>query len=63
MNSADILERLEAFTVLLELNDANPFKIRAYQNGIRALEGQAESVKELIESGRLGEIKGIGKGL
>lgn len=63
MNSAEILERLEIFTTLLELSDANPFKIRAYQNGIRALEASESPIGELIESGRLGEIKGIGKGL
>lgn len=63
MNSGDIIDRLETFTTLLELNDANPFKIRAYQNGIRALEGAEVGVAELVESNRLGEIKGIGKGL
>lgn len=63
MNTADIIEHLETFAVLLELNDANPFKIRAYQNGIRALEGAEAGVGELIASGRLGSIKGIGKGL
>lgn len=63
MNSADILEHLESFATLLELNDANPFKIRAYTNGIRAIESSGQSLGELIESGQLTEIKGIGKGL
>lgn len=63
MNSAEIIDHLETFTTLLELHDANPFKIRAYQNGIRALEAQPETVIDLLESGRLSEIKGIGKGL
>ncbi|MEZ0372278.1 MAG: DNA polymerase/3'-5' exonuclease PolX [Candidatus Sericytochromatia bacterium] len=63
MNSAEIIDRLETYVVLLELSDANPFKIRAYQNGIRALEAAEVGVAELAETSRLGEIKGIGKGL
>lgn len=63
MQSSEILSRLEEFVVLLELSDANPFKIRAYQNGIRAIENAGVDLNELIESKRLSEIKGIGKGL
>ncbi len=63
MHKKEILNRLEKFAILLELNDANTFRIRAYQNGIRALETTAESLDELIAEGNLSKIKGIGKGL
>ena len=63
MNTAQILDRLEKFASLLELNDANPFKIRAYTNGIRTLENTETSLEELIQSNGLTQLKGIGKGL
>lgn len=63
MNKAQILQRLEEMALLLELNGANPFKIRAYQNGVRALESLSNELGELIETGQLTKIKGIGKGL
>jgi DNA polymerase (family 10) len=63
MNKGQVLERLEEMAVLLELNDANPFKIRAYQNAIRTLETAAQDMAFLLESGELEKLKGIGKGL
>lgn len=63
MNKGQVLERLEEMAVLLELNDANPFKIRAYQNAVRTLETAAQDMAFLLESGELEKLKGIGKGL
>jgi DNA polymerase (family X) len=58
---ADVL--LEVGT-LLELKGENPFKIRAYQTGARALEAIEEAeLGRLIVDGRLGEVKGIGEAL
>ena len=48
---------------LLELQGENPFRSRAYSNGARAIEGLAEDPQELLEQGRLGEVRGIGPGL
>ncbi|PXA03794.1 histidinol-phosphatase [Coraliomargarita sinensis] len=63
MDKADIVEVLEEIAVLLELKGENPFKIRAYQTGARALETMEEDLGELIESGELGSVKGIGSAL
>ena len=63
MEVRDIAERLEEIAVLLELNGDNPFKIRAYQNGARALESLEEDLDALIAEERLEEVKGIGKAL
>jgi len=63
MNKAEIVEVLEDIAVLLELKGENPFKIRAYASGARALESLDGDLGELIGSGDLGSVKGIGLAL
>ncbi|MFU8849025.1 MAG: helix-hairpin-helix domain-containing protein [Opitutales bacterium] len=63
MDKADIIEVLESIAVLLELKGENPFKIRAYQTGARALETMEEELGDLIASGELARMKGIGSAL
>jgi len=48
---------------LLELEGENPFKVRAYENGARAVEGLAEDLAGLVATDRLLEVKGIGEAL
>ena len=48
---------------LLELKGENPFRVRAYENAARAMEGLAEEPEDLLEAGTLGEVPGIGPGL
>jgi DNA polymerase (family 10) len=63
MNKADIVAILEDIAVLLELKGENPFKIRAYSTGARALETMEEDLGEWIESGQLAGMRGIGSAL
>ena len=49
--------------VLLELNGANPFRTRSYFNGSRTISTLNEDLGDIVASGRLMELKGIGKGL
>lgn len=63
MTRNDIVDALEEIAVLLELQGENPFKIRAYQNGARAVETLTEDLDVLVREARLGEIKGIGDAL
>ena len=63
MNKADIVDVLERIAVLLELKGENPFKIRAYAAGARALENLETDLGEVIAAGRLGAVKGIGSAL
>lgn len=63
MEIRDIVSRLEEIGTLLELTGENPFKVRAYQSGARALESLEEDLDTLIAEERLGEVKGIGKAL
>jgi len=55
-----VVQILEEIAVLLELKNENVFKIRAYHNAARVLEGQPEDLKTLIDTGKLEELKGIG---
>jgi DNA polymerase (family 10) len=57
---ADILEHIGQ---LLELKGEVVFKVRAYQNAARALEGFSGNLAQLAEEGRLGEIDGVGKAI
>ena len=58
-----VASALHQVGVLLELADANVFRIRSYQNGSRTLGTLTDDLWELVQTGRLVEIKGIGKGL
>ena len=54
---------LHQVAVLLELQGANVFRVRSYQIGSRLLGTLTEDLHELVVTGRLFEMKGIGKGL
>jgi DNA polymerase (family 10) len=60
----EIADVLSEIATLLELKAENPFKVRAYQSGARALEGIEEAdLARLIERDELQTVKGIGEAL
>ena len=63
MEKKDIIEVLERIGTMLEIKGENPFKIRAYFSGARTLQTMEEDLGEVINSGKLGEVQGIGKAL
>ena len=63
MNTAEIVQILETIGRILEIQEENPFKIRAYVNGARALESLGTDLRTLIDEKKLGEVPGIGKAL
>lgn len=63
MNKTEIVEVLEDIAVLLELNGENPFKIRAYATGARALDTIEDDLADVIAEDRLSSVKGIGSAL
>ena len=60
MDARDVARILAEIAALLELKGENPFKIRAYENASRALDGLTEDLGQLIEAGSLTEVRGIG---
>lgn len=48
---------------LLEIQAANPFRVRAYRNARSSLESLTDTVDEIARRGSLTEIQGIGKDL
>lgn len=63
MDKREIIAALEEIGELLEIQGENPFKVRAYQNASRILEGLPQDPADLVASGEIGNIKGIGQGL
>lgn len=63
MNKNEIAAVLEEIGAILEIKGENPFKVRAYANAARVVEGLTEDLDRLIRENRLTEFKGIGKNL
>jgi DNA polymerase (family 10) len=64
VQNAEIAARFEQLADLLELDGANPFRVRAYRNAARLIRGHSRSLAELLEEGAdLAELPGIGADL
>lgn len=59
----DIARLLDEIAVLLELKGENPFKVRAYQNAARTMEGVSEDLTALDQAGKLQTLSGVGRGI
>ncbi|MDQ2984749.1 MAG: helix-hairpin-helix domain-containing protein [Actinomycetota bacterium] len=62
-DNAAIAARLEAFSALLELSDAQYHAVRAYQRAADVIRSAAVPVAELVRAGRAQELRGIGPGI
>ncbi|WP_262982222.1 helix-hairpin-helix domain-containing protein, partial [Sulfurirhabdus autotrophica] len=64
IHNADIAAIFEEIADLLEIQDANPFRVRAYRNAARAMGELGRDVKSLLEhDGKLPKLPGIGTDL
>jgi DNA polymerase (family X) len=63
VDNAEIADRLETFALMLELVEANPYTIRAYRRAAETIRGAALPVADLVRSGRVRELRGIGEGI
>ncbi len=64
VTNSDIADILERIAELLELEGANPFRIRAYRNAARTVTGLPHSIASMLAEGAdLSELPGIGKDL
>src|SRR5215210_188643 len=62
MDNAAIARTLEEVADLLEIQNANPFRIRAYRNAVRTIQTQTTPLARLLGEGRpLTNLPGIGK--
>jgi DNA polymerase (family 10) len=49
---------------LFEIKGENPFRVRAYRNAARTIQGLSQSVAEMVHAGQdLSELPGVGKDL
>lgn len=62
MDKAAIARILYEISLLLEFKNENPFKIRAFSNAARVLEGCPDEMDVLLCEQNLEQLKGIGKG-
>jgi DNA polymerase (family 10) len=63
VDNRHIADRLDAFAALLELAEANPYTVRAYRRAAETIRGAVLPVADLVHSGRVRELRGIGPGI
>ena len=64
VHNEDIAVIFEEIADLLEIEEANPFRVRAYRNAARTIRGLSRELRDLIAEGKdLTELPGIGKDL
>ncbi len=65
MQNVEVARIFEELADLLELNGANPFRVRAYRNAARTIEAFSADVSAMVERdpGELLQLEGIGKDL
>ncbi|MDH3733024.1 MAG: DNA polymerase/3'-5' exonuclease PolX [Gemmatimonadota bacterium] len=64
MENIEIAQTLREVANLLEILDANPFRVRAYRNAIRTVQEHAVPMRKLVEEGAdLTELPSVGKGM
>ncbi|NIN10343.1 MAG: DNA polymerase/3'-5' exonuclease PolX [Gemmatimonadales bacterium] len=62
MENIDIARMFEDVAALLEIQGANPFRIRAYQNAARTIESHTTPLRKLVTEGaKLTDLPGVGK--
>src|SRR2546429_134041 len=63
MDKREISTIFEEIGLLLEMKVESPFKSRAYYNAARTIEMLTEDISELVASGGIREVRGIGEAL
>jgi DNA polymerase (family 10) len=64
MENIEIVRVLNEVADLLEIQQANPFRVRAYRNAVRTINAHASPLRKLVEQDAdLTELPSIGKGM
>src|SRR2546421_12190880 len=63
MDKEQVAAVLDEIGTLLEIQGESPFRSRAYHTAARAMEQLETNLRDVIASGKLGDIRGIGDAL
>ena len=63
MDNSALAGRLDAFAALLDLNGSGHYTVRAYRRAAELIRSTPADVAELVRSGRVRELAGIGPGI
>jgi DNA polymerase (family 10) len=64
VHNAEIAEMFDRMATLLDIQEANPFRVRAYRNAARTVGGLSRSVSDMLSDGEdLSKLPDIGKDL
>jgi DNA polymerase (family 10) len=63
LDKAQVAAVLEEVANLLELTGSSSFEVRAYQNGARAIDAYEGDIDDLVSSGKIATVPGVGKTL
>src|SRR5947199_3871156 len=63
MTNGEIAQTLEAYAALLDLAGAGHYTVRAYRRAAELVRETRAPVAELVRSGRVRELRGIGPGI
>jgi DNA polymerase (family 10) len=63
ITKTDVARIFEEMSEILDILGENSFKVRAYQNAARAIESLPGELGDMLESGTLLDVKGIGKAI
>ncbi len=61
MDNSTLVDSLLEMAFALEFLEENPFKAKAYEKAARSLSGIATPMEELIDTGAISHIEGVGK--
>jgi DNA polymerase (family 10) len=63
MKNRELADLFNRMADVLEFKSENPFKISAYRKASRIIGDLTEDIEEIIESGKLKDVPGIGEGM
>lgn len=63
INKRAVARAFDEVAAMLEVTGDNPFRIRAFFNAARAVEDLSDDLKQLLDSGELINVRGIGKSM
>jgi len=63
ITKSEVVVTLENMGRIMEITGANPFKIRAFFNAARELEAISGDLEQMVDSGELLDVQGIGKSI